>query len=252
MPTGQITVVLHRVAEGVWTVPNRLKAFGLDFSGKMTIVRLGNDRLWLHAPIPISDALAEELAALGEVAHLVAPNRYHHLYAGMAKERYPAAGLFGAPGLDVKRKDLHFDQMLEATPPSSWGDAFEVIPLQGAPAFQEVVFFHRPTHTLIATDLFMNVHHCEGTLSRLFYRVEGCYRRFSIPHSWRFMRKDRAAFAESARRIAALDIERVVMAHGESLEEGAQEHVHRALMRFVPEAVSSASVGGVRGKGLDR
>ena len=42
----------------------------------MTVVRLPNSELWVHSPIPLTDALAGEVQQLGRVAHLIAPNRF--------------------------------------------------------------------------------------------------------------------------------------------------------------------------------
>ena len=69
--------------------------------------------LWLHSPIAIDEALAGTLAELGEVRHIVAPNRFHHMFAGAAKRRYPAAALWAAPGLRKKRSNVAFDRDLD-------------------------------------------------------------------------------------------------------------------------------------------
>ena len=44
------------------------------------VVRLPDGRLFLHSPIAPSDDLAREVEALGPVAYLVAPNKFHHLF----------------------------------------------------------------------------------------------------------------------------------------------------------------------------
>ena len=233
--------MLEMVTPNVWTVPNRLKMYGLDFSGKMTVVRLGGERLWLHSPIPISEELAEALAEQGVVRHIVAPSKFHHLFAKGAQERYPDAVLFGAPGLPAKRKDLAFDEVLGEGAPPAWGGHFDLIHVGGVPSFNEVLFFHRPSRTLIATDYFMNIHRCEGLLSHALFRLEGCYQRFAVPRFWSLVCRDRASFVRTAKRVAELEIERVVLCHGENVLEGAHARVAQALRRFLPADSASAS-----------
>ena len=50
--------------------------------------------------------LVKEVDALGRVAHLVSPNRIHHLYLGDWKALYPAARLWGPASTISKRSDL--------------------------------------------------------------------------------------------------------------------------------------------------
>ena len=76
------------IAPDVWTVDRWVKLRGgLQFPVRMTVIRLADGRLWLHSPIELDDELDAELAALGEVAHLVAPNHQHFLYAAAARAR---------------------------------------------------------------------------------------------------------------------------------------------------------------------
>jgi len=188
--------MLERIADDIWVVGHDLFTFGIHFPGRMTVIRLSDGGLWLHSPVPIDDRLADALAELGPVRHLVAPNCFHHVHLEGVRARYPEAKLWGAPGLDDKRKDLAFDATLGDEAPEAWGNELSQITLRFLPKFNEVVFFHERSATLIVTDLFMNVHACKGLLSRLVYMLEGTYRRMAVPRIFRFMVKDRAAAAE--------------------------------------------------------
>ncbi|KIG15533.1 hypothetical protein DB30_05556 [Enhygromyxa salina] len=53
----------------------------------MTVIRLDDGRLLLHSPIRCTPELREELDALGSVAFVAAPNRFHHLFARGARRR---------------------------------------------------------------------------------------------------------------------------------------------------------------------
>ena len=104
--------MLETITDHVWSVRAPFKVFGLiALNGRMTIVRLQNGDLWLHSPIPISDALREEIDALGPVRYLVAPSCFHHMFVGPWKEAYPDAQIFAARGLHKKREDLSIDTL---------------------------------------------------------------------------------------------------------------------------------------------
>ena len=57
----------------------------------MTVWRLPGRRLALHSPVPIDDATAAELAGLGEVTDVIAPNRLHTTWFAATTARYPGA-----------------------------------------------------------------------------------------------------------------------------------------------------------------
>lgn len=103
--------------------------------------------------------------------------------------------MYAPAGLRDKRSDLSFDEILGEVAPAAWSGVFEQDVLRGAPAFEEVVLFHQPTGALLAADLFMNVHETRGPVSRLVYRVEGCWRRPRIPRLIRWLTRDERSFA---------------------------------------------------------
>ena len=72
----------------------------------MTVVRLPGPKLLLHSPLAATEELVREVKALGHVAYLVAPNRFHHLYVGEWLKACPDASVYVAPGLEEKRPDL--------------------------------------------------------------------------------------------------------------------------------------------------
>src|SRR5688500_11961837 len=81
-------------------------ALGFGLPARMTVLPLSPSRLAIISPIPIDDALAQRIAALGEVAFLIAPNLLHHLYLAAASARYPQAQVLAPPGMRAKRPDL--------------------------------------------------------------------------------------------------------------------------------------------------
>lgn len=220
--------VLQPIADDVWTAAHDLKMFGVHFPGRMTVVRLQGGALWLHSPVPIDDALAAELEALGPVRYLVAPNRYHHLHMGLAIERFPKAEVWAAPGLASKRPDLRIDRTLGETDPP-WADEIGQHLVQGAPELNESVFLHRASGSLVFADLAFNVHECDGLMSRMVYRMAGAWQRFEQSRLWRRFTRDRDAARDSVETILAWDFERVIPCHGKLVEEDAKAALRTAL-----------------------
>jgi hypothetical protein len=228
---------LRPITDELWGATYDLMMNGIvHFPGRMTVVRLADGGLWLCSPIPIDDALAAELAALGPVAHIVAPNRLHHLHLPGAIERYPKATVWAAPGLPEKRKDVSFHGVLddEASPP--WSDELPHVFLAGSPWMNEVVFLHRASRSLVITDLMFNLHHVRGWFTRLVLRMVRAYRRPGQSRLVRVTTKDRDAFATSLRRMLAWDIDRIVLAHGEIVADDPKGTLAGALAWVLGES----------------
>lgn len=226
--------MLQPLTDNVWTVDHDLFTMGIHFPGRMTVVRLSDGGLWLHSPVPIDDALAAQLAELGPVRHLVGPNLFHHVHLRGVKARYPEAQLWAGPGLTKKRADLSFDHLLNPEAAKVWGPELELIDFSCAPRIGESLFFHAPSRTLIVTDLLMNVHACQGLMSRLVYWLEGVYRRLAVPRLNQWLVKDPAEASRVAGRLIALAPDRLVMAHGELVTDQTTRRLTEALSVFKP------------------
>jgi hypothetical protein len=201
---------------------------GIRATSRMTVVRLADGRLWLHSPIPVSPDLRAELASLGQVAYIVAPNRFHHLYVGQWAAAFPDAIVFGAPGLEEKRRDLVMRRLGTVAEPE-WAHDLGQVFVEGVPTLNETVWYHHRSRTLIVTDLCQ---HIAGELplsSRLFAGLMGVRRRPAVSNGVRLVIKDRAALARSLRQILQWDIERVVFAHNVILRENAYDALRRAF-----------------------
>jgi hypothetical protein len=220
------TSALRMLAPDLWHV-ERHERSGLHLRMAMTVVRRAGGALWLHSPIAIDDALADKLTALGEVRDIVAPNRHHHRFAAAAKQRYQQARLWAAPGLPSKRKAIPFDVVLSE--PSPWSE-LESVFLSGAPLWNEHVFFHVASRTLICTDLLFNIRDEPSAVTRVFYRWLGVWQRFGTNRVWRWMAKDRVELGASFDRVLAWDVRRVVMAHGDPIDIAGSAELASALL----------------------
>jgi hypothetical protein len=211
---------MKQLASDLWIADQPLSVLGLELGARMTVVRLADGRLLLHSPIKPSPDVVDDVRALGEVAALVAPNRFHHLFAASWFEFFPRAKLFVAPGLDAKRKDLPIAAVLSDSPDPLWAGVLEQVVLRGIPLTNEVVFFHRASGTLVATDLAFHIGEHSPALTQLVFRFSGAYGKLAPTYLERLLIRDSAAFRESLQRILDWPFDRVVVAHGTVVESG--------------------------------
>ncbi len=220
--------MLRALDEGIWVAEQPLRFLGIEVGARMTLIRLADGRLLVHSPIrPAPERLAA-VRALGEVAALVAPNRFHHLFVADWLAACPGARLFLAPGLDAKRGDLAANAgILSDEPDPLWQGQLEQVVVRGLPMVNEVVFFHRASATLVATDLAFHLGAEAPSATRLFIRLTGRFGELAPTLVERLLTRDRAAFRASLERILAWPFERVIVAHGTILERDGR----RALAR---------------------
>ena len=77
--------------ENLFIAESQVKFYGVPLQTRMAVVRLSGDRLFVYSPVYLSDQLRAELADLGEVAYVVAPNKIHNLAVADYMDRYPDA-----------------------------------------------------------------------------------------------------------------------------------------------------------------
>ncbi|GLQ56451.1 DUF4336 domain-containing protein [Devosia nitrariae] len=224
------------VADDVWIVdsgPHWLA--GMPLPVRMTVLRLSNGGLVLHSPTRFTPDLKQALEALGAVAHLVAPNTAHWSYMVDWQKRYPSVASWAAPGLSrrpaVSASGLRIDHDLAGGAPQAWRDEIECIVVRGT-GLTEVALFHRPSRTLVLTDLVVNVEPEKLPFPlAIGARLVGStapngrapiYARLA-------MRTGGDEAASAARRLVALKPDRVIFAHGKWFESNGGQRLREAL-----------------------
>ena len=213
----------RELAEDLWVVDRPQRFYGLEVGTRMTVMRLVDGSLLLHSPVRLEPRLCAELDAIGRVRFVVAPNRVHHLYAGRVVDAYPDARLWVAPGLERKRPDLVYAAVLGDDAPREWAGQVDQVFFRGRPYESEVVFFHRPSRTLILCDLAFNFGPRAARPTRWLMRLLRSYGRFGPSTLDPWLIRDRSAARASLERILAWDFDRVVVAHGDVLEHSGHE-----------------------------
>ena len=95
--------------------------------------------------------------------------------------------------------------------------------------YREVVFLHRPTATLILTDLCFNIPPGRGLPTTVGAWILGYYRRLAVSRLLRIAIENRAAARSALDRILAWHFDRVIVGHGDIVESGGQAAVRRAF-----------------------
>ena len=241
--------VLTPIGDDIWLAerpfyPRWPGLQGTDVGCKAVVVRLPDQTLWVHAPVGLDGPLLEALAALGPVKHIVTPNSEHQKFAPAWLLAFPEAVGYACPGLREKQQGGGWERSLEelmdapggvtsGAPPAEWAGAIELcwfrdrIPLDPLqrPFFNEVVFCHTPSRTLIVSDLWWNYPGGRGDveggaadvpLSSRLWKVgmdrvyRPVYNRLMRPEGWR------ASYDAMMR----WDFEAIAPAHGEPIGAG--------------------------------
>ncbi len=224
--------MLRAVAEGVhvFTVPFKVGPF--DIGGRMTAIRLPDGGLWVHSPVGFSPEARAAVDALGPVRFLVAPNLMHHLTLQDWAAAYPEAKVAAPAGLRKKRPDLRIDLELGEKPDPGWAGAIDQVLVRGMPKLDEFLFLHRPSRTLLLTDLSFNIHQTDSWFTRTYLKLNRSWQRLGPTVFTRSIIKDRAAVRASLAPVLAWDVARVVVCHGEVIEQGSREALKDAFARL--------------------
>eukprot|EP00986_Skeletonema_menzelii_P004283 scaffold1453_cov140-Skeletonema_menzelii.AAC.6 len=173
------SVLTPAAVPGVYTADRPFYWNKIDVGCRMTVIKQQNGDLIVHSPVGIDPPLIRSLEELGTVKHVISPNYEHVKYAHQWAEQYPNASIWGCPGLMEREADVRWtgEVPFGARPSGFRGgnqnidehedmwdwEEFqplhidtEVNPFTGKSFFNEVVFYHTASKTLLTTDLFWN------------------------------------------------------------------------------------------------
>lgn len=223
-------------AEGLWIDTQPVSIVGTKLTATMTVLRLAGDQLLVYSPIRLTPERRAAVEALGQVAHLYAPNTFHHLHIAEWAAAFPAARVHAAAGLTKKRPDLRIDRSPGGgTPEPAFDGVVEEHHVDGF-RLDETVLLYRPAATLLVTDLVHNVGTPEGAWTRLYTRMMGFYGRVALSRALQAMAFfDPAAARRSLDTILALPFDRLIVGHGQPLPSGAREAL-AAAYAWLPAA----------------
>ena len=226
------------VSGKIWLLEYPVRFGGMDLFGRTTIIRLGNGDLIVHDPCEIDASTKAQIDEIGIVKYIIAPGSYHHLFVADFQKKYPNAETFLCPGLERKRPDIKFEWVLGNKPDHRWKDDIDQVLVQGTKHIWEVAFFHKSSRTLILVDLLENIGddygHKAGRLLRFWWK--GIFRMWNNPKAapeYQMGWGNREIVKISLNKILGWDARRVIIAHGENIEDHVRETLARAWERVL-------------------
>jgi hypothetical protein len=206
--------------------------FSMPFPTRMVVARLENKELFIHSPVQLTDDVRHDVEKLGRPRYLVSPNKLHHIFLKQWQDAYPDAFLYIPRGLHSSRPDLNYHKELTDTPEAAWEKYIDQLVFRGSRLFEELVFFHKQSRTLIIGDLIENF---DPSSLSWFHRVLAWYARILAPHGetprdYRFsFRGNKLLARASFERILEWQPQRIIMCHGIPVETKADAFLKNAF-----------------------
>ena len=207
---------MKKLATNIWVHDHitRLED-GRQLPLRLTVVRLSNKKLWIHAPTPLSNILKTQISNIGEVGYLFSGNNLHNMSFINWMKTFPKAEAWVTPGIPEKLPDLDNYNVLKE---NVWINDFDATSMKKVPKFDETVFYHFKSKSLIVTDLVQS--HVKSGV----YLAPPLLREGII--------QDRKAFSDFIKHIKTWDFDRIVVTHGDIVEVQAKQKFSRICELF--------------------
>ena len=231
---------LKPVTDDVWIVDGPLIEFGppllrMPFPTRMSIIRIGRE-LFVHSPTPLTDGLKAEIAAIGEPAWIIGPNRIHYWWISEWCDAYTDAVAYLAPRI-MDQAGGRLDRVSHRCRPLDhragypWDGIIETLPVHGS-YMSEIVFFHRTSRTLVLTDMIENFEPQKlGIFSCMLTWLGGAqHPDGKMPRDLRLTYRARMAELRAALdTMIGWDPARIILAHGRWYERDGANELRRAF-----------------------
>jgi hypothetical protein len=226
---------MRELVENIWVHEDEMVLLGSPLALRMTIVKLVNGQLWVHSPTPISDELVEEIARLGEVGYIVSASNGHNLYLREWIDAFPGAEIVVSGGIPKKLGLKGGFTVLGPGFENIWSDDLDWEYMSGVEFFNESVFLHRKSKSLIVTDFIQNYQIAKPTFVQKYIFGSLGFKEICIapPLKWGIFYKDRAAFRASAARIKQWEFDRIIVTHGDVIDQTPMEWFDRIYRRHI-------------------
>ena len=221
-------------ADSIWTATTPIRFAATWQPHVMTVVSFSDGDVLLHSPCRISSDLRRAIAKLGRVTDVIAPNWFHDLYLDEYRRSYPDATFWGPAFLKRQRKTL-IDRVLDADARPKWFAEMPHITVPGLLTFDESIFYHVPSRTLVVADLLMNAHITDDAppFTKFGYRLFGLDGSLKVfPLLIWLGQSRRPAIRAAVQQIFEWSPERLIVGHGTPIREGAAEQLRAAFRRM--------------------
>jgi hypothetical protein len=98
----------------------------------------------------------------------------------------------------------------------------------------EVVFYHRPSRTLLLTDLAFNMRRAANRSERWFWQASAAWQRFGPSRTARWtLLRDAAIVRLFVERVLQWDFDRIIVTHGDVVESAGRPHFREAFAAYL-------------------
>lgn len=222
--------------ENIWTVNGPEVSYSLGgvtipCPTRMTVIKLRDGSLWLHSPVSSNPDLVAAVSALGPVSAIVAPNTLHYTFLADWVRAFPAASTFAAQNLAIKMPGIALSVLGEQLA-AGWREDID-LHVVSLGSFEEVVFFHRASRTLIVTDLMQNfeagrVRNALVKMLLIFGGATGPNGRPSIEIRMAAM-LHRASLRRGVEQMLAWEPTGIILSHGKCYQTDGVIEIRRAF-----------------------
>ncbi|MEL7028546.1 MAG: DUF4336 domain-containing protein [Pseudomonadota bacterium] len=228
-----IVIVVRAFGENIWAMDgDDVRMYGiLPFTTRMTVVLLESGGVWLHSPVRPTPERQQAVERLGPVEHLVAPNKVHSLGVAPWRAAYPSAKVWASPAFSTRHPTIPVDEVLSPDVDPPWSRDIDHCIIDGHAVLDEVEFLHKPSGTLIVTDLIQRHDAARETwFWRWVKRMAGILGEDGgVPLDIKLSIRDRAALRRSIETVLDWEFDNLIIAHGHCRQGGAKDVVSRAF-----------------------
>lgn len=222
--------MLQQLDEKLWIAEMPAALAGFEFGARMTVIRLENGKLFIHSPIELSPELKQELDKLGEIGFVVSPFKRHYMHLKEFFVAYPNARFYAPPNFKFgSLPEVHFSGRLKHTPRAEWTKDLDQTAIRGNALVDEIVFLHKPSRSLILTDLCFNIPADRSKTTQVIAGVLGVKQQLAPSRTFKLMTRNRTLLRQSIRKILKWDFDRVIIAHGDIVESGGKDEFKNAF-----------------------
>jgi hypothetical protein len=224
----QMSAMLSAFAEGVWYDVGPVQFLGLRLTATMTVLRVA-DGLLVHSPLALTSQRRAAVESLGKVAHLYAPNTFHHQWLGQWAQAFPEAVVHAPAELAKKRSDLRIHRFHDQAEACDFGGQITEVPIRGF-RLAETALVYAPGRTAVVTDLVHHVGRPTHGWTRFYSRIMGFYDRVAISRVIRWTAfNDKGSARASIDALLDHEFQGLIVGHGQPIADLGRDAVAGAM-----------------------
>ncbi len=218
---------MQGLGEGIWLIDgSTVDVAGFKYSTRMAVIRLENGELVLWSPIELTAQITESVKSLGEVAHLVAPNSFHHIFLRDWLRAFPKANLYAPASFSERHNQVYVDTVIEDFDFNGEIKSF----CYPTAMTDEAVLYHTKSKTIIFTDVLQNLpaktfKGWRKWAAQLDLMTTGMP---AVPRKFRLATRRKRA-RQVIQEMLENPIENIVIAHGECVFGNGRAHLFEAF-----------------------